>query len=142
MSKKNERGFTLIELLIVVAIIGILLAISVPLYRGYISRAKINAVKGNFDIAITYVKAEIGKRAFDPTVVSTDVIADLNRGGKRSPYDASAPAFAGEITAPGQVMIDPADIKTSPLGTQIDIKADADGNGVEDVSFNLTIIIE
>jgi type IV pilus assembly protein PilA len=42
-----KKGFTLIELLIVVAIIGILAGVGVPMYNGYMTDAKINSTKEN-----------------------------------------------------------------------------------------------
>ena len=51
----GSKGFTIIELLIVVAIIGILAAVGVPMYQGYMTTAKINASKENHIRVKSYI---------------------------------------------------------------------------------------
>ncbi|RKZ76306.1 MAG: prepilin-type cleavage/methylation domain-containing protein, partial [Candidatus Parabeggiatoa sp. nov. 1] len=38
---KKTRGFTIIELMIVVGIIGVIASIAIPIYRDYMTRAKV-----------------------------------------------------------------------------------------------------
>jgi type IV pilus assembly protein PilA len=42
MDFRQERGFTIVELMIVVAIIGVLAAMGLPAYQGYLARAQVS----------------------------------------------------------------------------------------------------
>ena len=48
---KNRKGFTLAELLIVVAIIGVLVAVSIPIFIAQLDKAKIATNKANMRAA-------------------------------------------------------------------------------------------
>jgi len=61
LTKTKKKAFTLIELLIVVAIIGILAGVGIPMYNGYMAEAKINTVKANHLSIARYLSAEVTK---------------------------------------------------------------------------------
>ena len=59
--KLRIKGFTLIELLIVVAIIGILAGVGVPMYNGYMASAKVQSATTNHNNIKSFVAATLTK---------------------------------------------------------------------------------
>ena len=69
---RGEKGFTLIELLVVVVIIGILIAIAIPLYLNYTKGANDKAAASDLRAAVSVMEQCNTDNNSYPTAVSSD----------------------------------------------------------------------
>ena len=82
---RNSKGFTLIELMIVIAIIGILAAIAIPMYRAQTCKARLTEVTN----AMSHIASGIGQYLNETGQWPSTAAANMNAAAINNTFGVS-----------------------------------------------------
>ena len=88
---KLSKGYTLLELLVVIAIIGILAAVGVPMYQGYISDAKAKDAQNTLQSIALQQKSYFNKQFCFYVTDTGDKAGLINTGLFGSEFEEDGP---------------------------------------------------
>ena len=127
-AKKSRRGYTLIEIMIVMAIIGILVSIAVPIYQKSLIRAKESVLKNN----LFTLRTVIDEYTYDKQKAPQQLTDLVNEGYLRTvpmdPMTGNADAW--------QIVME--DALTSVNQTEpgiFDVRSGSDGKSLDGTAY-------
>jgi len=95
---KMQKGFTLIELMIVIAILGILIAIALPAYQDYTVRARVSEAVAQTAPAKLAVAETASSRGVLATAITDNAAAGFDFPANGTDYVASISIANGVVT--------------------------------------------
>jgi len=127
--EQQNTGFTLVEMMIVIALIGIISAIAIPQYLGYLENSKRQSaisVLEQFPLLLETYRADYGVMCPDCNAAGTYIYTykDKDDANVLTAY----PDFRAKATSTGD--------KDAPYSYYLKIVVDADGT--ETATFNAT----